>query len=101
MGVENKLLGRGLCSPSTFLVVNRLVLTGCALGADTYWLAAAHIYTPLPLLSGKEGFSRFFRTHFFVNAGNLTNIDLRKFYINKEHDLEQLFYLCLQITKLR
>ncbi|KAK6191273.1 hypothetical protein SNE40_003004 [Patella caerulea] len=49
---------------------------GNALGADAYWLCAAHIYTPLPFRPGKGGLGDLFRTHFFVNAGNLGNISL-------------------------
>lgn len=49
---------------------------GNALGADTYWLAALHLYTPLPFRPGKGGFGELFRTHLFVNAGNLANLKL-------------------------
>ena len=48
---------------------------GCALGANAYWSAAFHLYTPLPFRPGR-GFGDLFRTHLFVNAGNLSNIDL-------------------------
>lgn len=48
---------------------------GNALGADAYWQAGAHIYTPLPFRVGKGGFGDLFRTHFFANAGNLENIN--------------------------
>ncbi|XP_012940018.1 sorting and assembly machinery component 50 homolog A [Aplysia californica] len=46
-----------------------------ALGAEAYWLAAAHIYSPLPFRPGKGRFGDFFKTHFFVNAGNLGSLD--------------------------
>ncbi|KAK6973769.1 sorting and assembly machinery component 50 [Biomphalaria glabrata] len=46
-----------------------------ALGADSYWLTAAHIYSPLPFRPGKGRFGDLFKTHFFINAGNLGNID--------------------------
>ncbi|XP_046364169.2 sorting and assembly machinery component 50 homolog [Haliotis rufescens] len=49
---------------------------GNALGADAYWLAALHMYTPLPFRPGKGGFGELFRTHFFINAGNIGNISL-------------------------
>lgn len=49
---------------------------GNALGADTYWLSAVHLYTPLPFRPGKGGFGELFRTHFFANAGNLANLKL-------------------------
>ncbi|KAK7098539.1 sorting and assembly machinery component 50 homolog A-like isoform X2 [Littorina saxatilis] len=48
---------------------------GNALGAEAYWMCAAHIYTPLPFRPGKGGFGDLFRTHFFVNGGNLGNIN--------------------------
>jgi len=48
---------------------------GCALGANAYWLAGLHLYTPLPFRPGKGGFGEYCRTHFFVNAGNLSNVD--------------------------
>ncbi|PVD33657.1 hypothetical protein C0Q70_04915 [Pomacea canaliculata] len=50
-------------------------IDGNALGAEAYWLCAAHVYTALPFRPGKGGFGDLFRTHFFVNAGNLGNIN--------------------------
>ncbi|CAG5132667.1 unnamed protein product [Candidula unifasciata] len=46
-----------------------------ALGAESYWLAAAHVYSPLPFRPGRGRFGDLFKTHFFVNAGNLGTID--------------------------
>ncbi|KAK3705340.1 hypothetical protein RRG08_033306 [Elysia crispata] len=46
-----------------------------ALGAESYWLAAAHLYSPLPFRPGKGRFGELFKTHFFINAGNLCNLD--------------------------
>lgn len=40
-------------------------------GAKTYWAGALHLYTPLPFRPGCGGFGELFRTHFFVNAGNI------------------------------
>ncbi|XP_074659888.1 sorting and assembly machinery component 50 homolog B-like isoform X2 [Tubulanus polymorphus] len=51
---------------------------GSALGAESYWLCGLHMYTPLPFRPGRGGFGDLFRTHFFVNAGNLTNVDFTK-----------------------
>jgi outer membrane protein insertion porin family len=48
---------------------------GCALGANAYWCTGLHLYTPLPFRPGKGGFGDYFRTHFFVNAGNLSTVD--------------------------
>ncbi|XP_076450152.1 sorting and assembly machinery component 50 homolog [Babylonia areolata] len=48
---------------------------GNALGAEAYWVCAAHIYTPMPFRPGRGGFGDLFRTHLFINAGNLGNIN--------------------------
>ncbi|XP_070553944.1 sorting and assembly machinery component 50 homolog B-like [Ptychodera flava] len=48
---------------------------GEAVGAEAYWAAGLHLYTPLPFNPGKGGFGELFRTHFFVNAGNLGTIN--------------------------
>ena len=50
-----------------------------ALGAEAYWLAAAHIYSPLPFRPGKGRFGDLFKTHLFINAGNLGNLDFGEF----------------------
>ncbi|KAH9495892.1 Sorting and assembly machinery component 50 A [Bulinus truncatus] len=57
-----------------------------ALRADSYWLTAAHIYSPLPFRPGKGRFGDLFKTHFFINAGNLGNID----FSNLSGSLSQL-----------
>ncbi|XP_054157911.1 sorting and assembly machinery component 50 homolog [Oppia nitens] len=45
---------------------------GNALGANTYWTAGLHVYTPLPFRPGSgSGFGDYFRTHLFANAGNI------------------------------
>lgn len=46
---------------------------GYALGGSLYWISAFHLYTPLPHRPKKGTFGDSFRTHFFVNAGNLLN----------------------------
>lgn len=46
---------------------------GNALGANTYWLAGVHLYSPLPFRPGAGGLGEFFRTHAFLNAGNIGN----------------------------
>lgn len=51
---------------------------GNALGGDVYWASGLHLYTPLPFRPGKGGFGDFFRSHFFVNAGNVYNIQTDK-----------------------
>lgn len=52
---------------------------GAALGGEAYWLAGLHLYTPLPFRPGRGGFGDLFRTHFFLNAGNLHNVDYSSF----------------------
>ncbi|KAK3881476.1 hypothetical protein Pcinc_014077 [Petrolisthes cinctipes] len=44
---------------------------GCSLGAEMYWAAALHAYTPLPLLHRGGTISEKFRLHAFVNTGNM------------------------------
>ncbi|KAJ8956337.1 hypothetical protein NQ318_015075 [Aromia moschata] len=44
-----------------------------ALGSMSYWAAGLHLFTPLPFRPGRGGFGELFRTHFFVNAGNIGN----------------------------
>uniref|UniRef100_A0A8C8FYG4 POTRA domain-containing protein n=1 Tax=Oncorhynchus tshawytscha TaxID=74940 RepID=A0A8C8FYG4_ONCTS len=48
---------------------------GDYLGGEVYWAGAVHLYTPLPFRPGKGGFGDLFRTHFFLNAGNLCNLN--------------------------
>ncbi|XP_006819162.1 sorting and assembly machinery component 50 homolog A-like [Saccoglossus kowalevskii] len=49
---------------------------GDAVGSEAYWATGLHVYSPLPFNPAKGGFGDLFRTHFFVNAGNLTTINL-------------------------
>ncbi|XP_034935710.1 sorting and assembly machinery component 50 homolog [Chelonus insularis] len=51
---------------------------GNALGGNTFWALALHLYSPLPFRPGKNSFGELFRLHGFVNGGNLGNISLRK-----------------------
>uniref|UniRef100_A0A8C7MHB9 Sorting and assembly machinery component 50 homolog, like n=1 Tax=Oncorhynchus kisutch TaxID=8019 RepID=A0A8C7MHB9_ONCKI len=44
---------------------------GDYLGGEAYWAGGLHLYTPLPFRPGRAGFGDLFRTHFFLNAGNL------------------------------
>lgn len=50
-------------------------MTGDYLGGEGYWAGGLHLYTPLPFRPGKGGFGDLFRTHFFLNAGNLCNLN--------------------------
>lgn len=45
------------------------------MGGEAYWAGGLHLYTPLPFRPGKGGFGDLFRTHFFLNAGNLCNVN--------------------------
>lgn len=49
--------------------------SGDYLGGEAYWAGGLHLYTPLPFRPGKGGFGDLFRTHFFLNAGNLCNLN--------------------------
>uniref|UniRef100_A0A8C1TQC0 SAMM50 sorting and assembly machinery component n=1 Tax=Cyprinus carpio TaxID=7962 RepID=A0A8C1TQC0_CYPCA len=48
---------------------------GDYLGGEAYWAGGLHLYTPLPFRPGRGGFGDLFRTHFFLNAGNLCNLN--------------------------
>lgn len=49
--------------------------SGDYLGGEAYWAGGLHLYTPLPFRSNKGGLADLFRTHFFLNAGNLCNLN--------------------------
>lgn len=57
--------------------------TGDYLGGEAYWAGGVHLYTPLPFRPGRGGFGDLFRTHFFLNAGNLCNLNYGKTEQNK------------------
>jgi len=44
-----------------------------ALGGKAYWASAVHLYMPLPFGLGRGSFGEYFRTHAFVNAGNIND----------------------------
>ncbi|KAI1882147.1 hypothetical protein AGOR_G00247680 [Albula goreensis] len=48
---------------------------GDYLGGEAFWAGGVHLYTPLPFRPGRGGFGDLFRTHFFLNAGNLCNLN--------------------------
>uniref|UniRef100_A0A673J1P3 Sorting and assembly machinery component 50 homolog A n=1 Tax=Sinocyclocheilus rhinocerous TaxID=307959 RepID=A0A673J1P3_9TELE len=48
---------------------------GDYLGGEAFWAGGLHLYTPLPFRPGRGGFGELFRTHFFLNAGNLCNLN--------------------------
>lgn len=52
-----------------------LWVSGDYLGGEAYWAGGVHLYTPLPFRPGKGGFGDLFRMHFFLNAGNLCNLN--------------------------
>ncbi|XP_069685589.1 sorting and assembly machinery component 50 homolog isoform X1 [Periplaneta americana] len=58
---------------------------GNSLGANAYWASGLHLFTPLPFNPGKGGFGDFFRTHIFVNAGNLGDV-----YLGQMPDLKEV-----------
>lgn len=57
------------------LIHEMLYVSGDYLGGEVYWAGGLHLYTPLPFRPGKGGFGDLFRTHFFLNAGNLCNLN--------------------------
>lgn len=54
-----------------------------SLGADAFWAAGLHLYTPLPFRPGRGGFGDLFRLHFFANAGNVQNMELISYNSNE------------------
>ncbi|KAI7791965.1 sorting and assembly machinery component 50-like protein B, partial [Triplophysa rosa] len=48
---------------------------GDFLGGEAYWAGGLHLYTHLPFRSTRGGLADLFRTHFFLNAGNLCNLN--------------------------
>ena len=66
--------GERVCNPLTFFFP-----LGDSLGANSYWAAGLHLYTPLPFRPGRGGLGDRLRTHFFVNGGNIASLDLSKF----------------------
>lgn len=48
---------------------------GDYLGGEAFWAGGLHLYTPLPFRPGRRGLGDLFRTHFFLNAGNLCNLN--------------------------
>lgn len=63
--------------PRTRVILSRSAprLAGDYLGGEAYWAGGLHLYTPLPFRPGQGGFGELFRTHFFLNAGNLCNLN--------------------------
>ncbi|XP_038051993.1 sorting and assembly machinery component 50 homolog B-like isoform X2 [Patiria miniata] len=51
---------------------------GDAVGGEAYWAAGLHLFTPLPFMPGRGGLGDLIRTHVFVNAGNLCNLNLEE-----------------------
>ncbi len=58
-----------------------------ALGADAFWAAGMHLYTPLPFRPGRGGFGDLFRVHLFANAGNSQNLELNS---NRSNEMNKL-----------
>uniref|UniRef100_A0A8C6WRV3 SAMM50 sorting and assembly machinery component n=1 Tax=Neogobius melanostomus TaxID=47308 RepID=A0A8C6WRV3_9GOBI len=48
---------------------------GDYLGGEAYWAGGLHLFTPLPFTRRRGGFMDLFRTHLFLNAGNLCNLN--------------------------
>lgn len=74
-------------------------MTGNALGGDVYWASGLHLYTPLPFRPGKGGFGDFFRSHFFVNAGNVYNIQTGRNLVGKIVSSKHVWYSVIVIIE--
>jgi len=60
---------------------------GNSLGGTMYWASGLHLYGPLPFRPGKGGFGDLFRTHLFMNAGNVGSFWLSG---NLQRDIDAL-----------
>ncbi|KAG8225240.1 hypothetical protein J437_LFUL008777 [Ladona fulva] len=45
---------------------------GNSLGGEFFWAGGLHLFSPLPFRPGGGGFGDLFRTHIFINGGNIT-----------------------------
>lgn len=71
---------------------------GDSLGANTYWAAGLHLYTPLPFRPARGGLGDRFKTHFFLNGGNLLSLDGSMTLL--QNKLVQLFlFVHLQVNR--
>lgn len=64
-----------LFSGRPLLCMPVVCFTDDSLGADAYWSAGLHLYTPLPFRPGRGGLGDKIKTHFFLNTGNLACLD--------------------------
>jgi len=60
---------------------------GNSLGGTLYWAGGLHLYGPLPFRPGAGGLGDLFRTHMFMNAGNVGSFQMSG---NMQRDLDLL-----------
>lgn len=72
---EQELTYQILVGWCTYMLIGLLLIAGDYLGGEVFWAGGLHLYTPLPFRPGHGGFGDLFRTHFFLNAGNLCNLN--------------------------
>ena len=70
-----------LCVIWTFFLVWLFYFQDDSLGADTYWAAGLHLYTPLPFRPGRGGLGDRIKTHLFLNSGNLVSLNTSMLWI--------------------
>lgn len=70
-----------LCVIWTFFLVWLFYFQDDSLGADTYWAAGLHLYTPLPFRPGRGGLGDRIKTHLFLNSGNLISLNTSMLWI--------------------
>lgn len=73
--------------------------SGDYLGGDAYWAGGLHLYTPLPFRTTRGGFADLFRTHFFLNAGNLCNLNYGQ-YVRVAWKLKKIIFICQMCLEL-
>ncbi|KAG1683549.1 Sorting and assembly machinery component 50 [Nymphon striatum] len=62
---------------------------GLSFGANSYWAAALHLFAPLPFSPGKGKLGDLFKTHFFINVGDIDDNLISK-YSSTENILKSL-----------
>ncbi|KAL1123130.1 hypothetical protein AAG570_002218, partial [Ranatra chinensis] len=60
---------------------------GNFIGAKVFWSGALHLYTPLPFRPGSGGFGDLFRSHLFINVGNIGDYELNNMVEEQKNSL--------------
>ena len=86
-----------LCVIWTFFLVWLFYFQDDSLGADAYWAAGLHLYTPLPFRPGRGGLGDRIKTHLFLNSGNLISLNTSMLWILLSMQKCMQCYVCNSI----